>query len=266
MQVRLTGLPLYEDEGRHLLHLGVSGGWRNGTANYATRPTPATRLSCRPGPNCGTTTPPVAGARSSRTPTATGWSDTGVIASDSEYLMGLEALYIRGPFSFQAEYGWNWINNATGVVQNATSTGFVALPGGPQNYMFNGGYIQVAYTLTGENRAYDKRIGTLAREYFGKQGLQNAWIVRDEDGSLCWGRGAWEVAARYSYVDLNSGIGPDRIQGGIMDGVTLGLNWYLNNNLNCHVRLGLRQSLRPAHRHHARCRQHRRGLHERLRG
>ena len=29
--------------------------------------------------------------------------------------------------------------------------------------MFNGGYIQVAYTLTGENRAYDKRLGTLAR-------------------------------------------------------------------------------------------------------
>ena len=41
--------------------------------------------------------------------------DTGVIASDSEYLMGLEALYIRGPFSLQAEYGWNWINNAVGI-------------------------------------------------------------------------------------------------------------------------------------------------------
>ena len=114
--------------------------------------------------------------------------DTGVIASDNEYLMGLESLYIRGPFSVQAEYGWNWINNAVGVVQNSTATGFVPLAT-PQNYMFNGGYIQLAYTLTGENRAYDKRGGTLAREYFGKQGpYENAWVVRDEDGHLCWGR------------------------------------------------------------------------------
>ena len=42
----------------------------------------------------------------------------------------------------------------------------------------------------------------------------------------------WEIAARYSYVDLNSGTGSTRIQGGIMDGISLGLNWYLNTNLN----------------------------------
>jgi phosphate-selective porin len=133
----------------------------------------------------------------------------------------------------QAEYGWNWVNGATGVVQTTSAGGFVPLPGGPQNYLFNGGYVQLAYTLTGENRAYDKRGGTLAREYFGKQGpYENAWIVRDADGHFCWGKGAWEIAARYSYVNLNSGTGLDRIQGGIMDGVTLGLNWYVNNNLN----------------------------------
>ena len=99
--------------------------------------------------------------------------------------------------------------------------------------MFNGGYVQLAYTLTGENRAYDKRGGTLAREYFGKPGpYENAWVVRDENGCLCWGRGAWEVAGRFSYVNLNDGFGPNRIQGGDMDGVTLALNWYLNNNLS----------------------------------
>ena len=35
VQGRLTCLPLYEDEGRHLLHLAVSGGWRNGTNNLS---------------------------------------------------------------------------------------------------------------------------------------------------------------------------------------------------------------------------------------
>lgn len=43
---------------------------------------------------------------------------------------------------------------------------------------------------------------------------------------------AWEIAARLSYVDLNDGSGSTRIQGGEMNGVTLALNWYLNNNLN----------------------------------
>jgi phosphate-selective porin OprO/OprP len=154
-----------------------------------------------------------------------------VIASDNEYLMGLELLYIRGPFSVQAEYGFNWINNAVGVVQSASAalTPFAT----PQNFSFNGGYIQIAYTLTGENRAYDKRIGTLAREYFGKQGpYNNAWVVRDGNGCLDWSWGAWELAARFSYLDLNSGVDGDRIQGGEMDGVTLGLNWYANTNLN----------------------------------
>ena len=46
------------------------------------------------------------------------------------------------------------------------------------------------------------------------------------------GPGRWELAARYSYLDLNSGNGATAIQGGIMNGVSLGLNWYLNTNLN----------------------------------
>ena len=32
-QGRLTALPLYENDGRRLLHLGLSGGWRSGTTN-----------------------------------------------------------------------------------------------------------------------------------------------------------------------------------------------------------------------------------------
>ena len=61
--------------------------------------------------------------------------------------------------------------------------------------MFNGGYLQVAYTLTGENRAYDKKYGTLSRYYFGGQGpYENAFLVRDADGNLCSGQGAWEIA------------------------------------------------------------------------
>ena len=62
--------------------------------------------------------------------------------------------------------GTGWTTRSASSIQ-ATALNPALTP--PQNYMFNGGYVQVAYTLTGENRAYDKRIGTLAREYFGKQ-------------------------------------------------------------------------------------------------
>ena len=159
---------------------------------------------------------------------------TGALACNNEYLMGLEMLYIRGPFSFQAEYGWNWLTDASGIVTSGGSPSTPAAPHltTPTDYVFNGGYVQVAYTLTGENRAYDKKAGCLSRYYFGNQGpYENAYLVRDASGGLLAGKGAVEVALRYSYTDLNDGLGTTAIQGGIMEGFGIALNWYLNTNL-----------------------------------
>ena len=39
--------------------------------------------------------------------------------------------------------------------------------------------------------------------------------------------GAWQVGVRYSWIDLND----NSIPGGVVNGVTFGLNWYLNPNL-----------------------------------
>jgi phosphate-selective porin OprO/OprP len=154
--------------------------------------------------------------------------DTGAVVADHNWLTGLEALYVLGPLSLQGEYGWNWVDSVRGVV-NGTG-GLTTFKGAPQNYVFSGGYVQLAYTLTGESRGYDKKSGTLSRDYFGGRGpFNNAWLVRDEDGHLNWNTGAWELAARYSYTNLNDGTGSTRIQGGVLNGYSAGLNWYLNN-------------------------------------
>ncbi len=232
VQARLTCLPLYEDEGRHLLHLAVSGGWRNGANNLANANYTGNEVTLQARPELRDDDP--AGGGGGTTSIVNANDDrmisTGALACDNEYLAGLEMLYIRGPFSLQAEYGWNWLNNASGI--NPASTPAHPILSPASDYMFNGGYVQVAYTLTGENRAYDKKSGCLSRYYFGTPGpYERAYITRDENGGICWGRGAWEIAARYTYTDLNSGVGTTKIDGGIMDGFGVALNWYANTNL-----------------------------------
>ena len=168
LQARVTCLPLYEDEGRHLLHFGISGGWRNGANNLANANYIGDTFTLQARPELRDDSPTGAGPTGIPNSNSNRMISTGSLACDNDCLMGLETLYIRGPFSFQAEYGWNWLNNASGIF--ATSTPATPLLTTPGNYMFNGGYVQVAYTLTGENRAYDKKAGALSRYYFGNQG------------------------------------------------------------------------------------------------
>ena len=235
-QGRLTGLPLYEEEGRKLLHLGISGGWRNGTDSLPSNPLRVFQLRARPELRDDVPAGSPSGSQIVPNSDSNRLIDTSTISAATQWLMGLELLQVWGPFSVQAEYGWNWIDGAVGIAPALNSAGAVTfnpalMP--TQNYAFSGGYVQLAYTLTGENRAYDKKLGTLARNYYGAGGpFTNAWLVRDEDGRLDAGWGAVEIAARYSYVDLNSGIGLNRIAGGRLDGLDLAINWYFNRNMN----------------------------------
>ncbi|HEV3415795.1 MAG TPA: porin [Pirellulales bacterium] len=231
VQARLTALPVYENEGRDLLHFGVSGGFRDGTTNNATSPFHVFQLRARP--ELRDDDPAAGGPGAVPNADSNRLIDTGAITAHDEFLLGLENLWIRGPFSFQAEYGWNFLNGAIGANPGLTAPFFHPAIAPAQNYTFSGGYLQVAYTLTGENRSYDRRFGTLDRYYYGKAGpYSNAWMIRDEDGHLHCGCGAWEVAARYSYVNLNDGTGLNKIQGGVLNGVSLALNWYANDNFN----------------------------------
>ena len=53
---------------------------------------------------------------------------------------------------------------------------------------------------------------------------ENFFRVRTADGGIGRGKGAWEIAGRYAFSDLNDA----NMQGGTLHDFTLGLNWYLN--------------------------------------
>jgi phosphate-selective porin OprO and OprP len=186
---RVTGLPVYEDEGRSLIHLGF-GFWGGQVVEDELR------LRARPilrnGP--GFAVPVLV--------------DTGQIPGTRQYTLAPEFALVQGPLTVQAEWAGQFLTNADANGQ-------------PQVTVFwHGGYVEALWFLTGEYRAYDKRAGAFDR------------VVPLHDYSLgsrnCYGSlGAWQVGARFSYVNLND----KAIQGGIVYDWTFGLNWYLNANM-----------------------------------
>jgi phosphate-selective porin OprO and OprP len=93
---------------------------------------------------------------------------------------------------------------------------------------FDGGYGEASWMITGESRKYIPETGAYSA------------IVPDHPFSLTdGGWGAWELAGRVSYVDLNDNftVGlplagqPSAVAGGSQTAYTLGLNWYVNSNI-----------------------------------
>ncbi len=255
---RLTFLPIDECDGRELLHLGVSGAFREAphtilpTAASATaagsiaggQPVGPRGLNIAATPELRDSNPPNDANDSSTSAqlggTTAAFVNSGNIFCQSSTMFGLEALSIYGPLSFQAEYGWLILNDVTGIAGTITPAAAGAkVPGATitskasaDSYMFNGGYLQVSYFLTGENRSYDRRFGKLDSVTLGKKGPYNPFYIgRNNDDHWCVGRGAWELALRYSYLDLNDGTGLTRVNGGVEGGFSAGINWYLTNNL-----------------------------------
>ncbi len=122
--------------------------------------------------------------------------DTGNISNvDNIQRYGLEAAVVMGPFSLQGEYLKSRVSRDSGFA----------------DVDFDGSYVSASYFLTGESRPYKAKKGTFGR-------------VKPKSKL-----GAWEVAARYSTLDLDDGP----IIGGKEDNWTVGLNWYVNP----HVRI-----------------------------
>ena len=125
------------------------------------------------------------------------FANTGGMSRVSDYtLLGLEFAALHGPFSLQAEYLGNFINRNSGK----------------DDLQFNGWYVYGSWFITGESRKYQPKSGN-----FGHIKPKH----RVDHGGL----GAFEVAARYSELNLND----HRITGGRESNITLGVNWYLNS-------------------------------------
>jgi phosphate-selective porin OprO/OprP len=194
---RITYLPWYDEatEGRGLMHVGLGARYQDADEGQGLR------FSARPEVGNFTTVAPKA------VPAAfTGIVDTGTFDARGYSLLVPEAALVYGPFSLQSE----WMGVRTAGFRN-TGDAFLW-----------GYYVQASYFLTGEHRRYLRRLGLFDRV----RPFENFFRVRTCDGTVATGLGAWEVAYRYSQLDLNDfGAG---VRGGEAFDHTFGVNWYWN--------------------------------------
>jgi phosphate-selective porin OprO/OprP len=186
LTARVTGTPFWVDKGRKMLHLGLAATRRE----VAGRGSEGVTFSARPEADLLNT-----------------FLSTGRMAeADTDSRYGAELAFLWREFSVQGEY----------MITRLEMNDAAALddPG------FHGGYLQLAWTLTGEARRWKP-----AEAIFqNPKPYANAF----ENG----GTGAWEVALRLSQLDLSDGsIASGGVEGGTLDVYTLGLNWYLNPNV-----------------------------------
>ena len=130
------------------------------------------------------------------------WADTGDISAESVNLYDIEWAWVMGPWHALAEYAFNVINQVQG----------------PQ-LTFQSWYLETGWFLTGESRPYLQELAIFNRV----TPFESFFLTRGSRG-LGGGSGAWQVAFRIDYLDLND----SNIRGGRLVDLTFGLNWHLN--------------------------------------
>jgi phosphate-selective porin OprO/OprP len=136
---------------------------------------------------------------------------TSALPAVNNQLANFETALVYGPASFQSEVFADCIQQ----------------PGGT-SVTFTGVYAYASYFLTGENRNYNRKLG-----YFDRvKPYTNFFRVRTCDGDVASGWGAWEVAYRFTHVNMLDGLPnattPATVGLGRATDNTMGVNWYLN--------------------------------------
>jgi phosphate-selective porin OprO and OprP len=201
---RLTGLPVYADEGRRLLHVGIvyslSG---TDNHNFATANRPLVR----------------AGAGSQEVPNII---QTGnFFTSDPVQLLDLELAAVLGRFSMSAEYQYVRGTDVFGQF----SGGVFSDPRGDVTYQSV--YAECGFFLTPDYRRYNKKEGVWGRQLATPDPCgghtSSPWLFDHTP---------LQLICRYTYLDLASGspvLTPSSgAQAGWENDLTTGLDWYIN--------------------------------------
>jgi phosphate-selective porin OprO/OprP len=125
-----------------------------------------------------------------------------------------ELAAILGRWTFQSEYLISSLQDSRTALNQPTGNQAV----------YHGGYIQLLCFLTDDHDHYD-----LDRASFDRVTPKCNMASPKKYG---WGflrSGAWQIGARYNYLDLDD----SGFNGGILQNQTYGLNWFLNPNMKC---------------------------------
>jgi phosphate-selective porin OprO/OprP len=189
---RVFGLPVFDESGEKLLHLGL--GYSYG---FRTDDDPDLAIPYRTRPESRLTDDRLV--------------DTGPIPVKRGDKINAELALVLGSLSLQGQCYYLTLDAAA-----ADDPGFW------------GYYAFLSYFITGEHRKYNPSMGIFS----GVDPQPSFHPMKGE-----WG--AWEIALRHSYVDLNDG----NIKGGRESNFTTGLNWILHRNarfmfnyVNAHVK------------------------------
>lgn len=190
LTMRGTWLPYWDDlTQRHFVHLGLGYSYRDAYRNTVRfRNAPELRLEQPAAPSDNFA--PI-------------FVDTGFIPASHFQLFGTEFAWINGAFSVQSEYALAAVDQI-----------------GNPNVTFDAFTMQLSYFLTGESRPYNRHMGIFDRVI----PFSNFFRVRTQGQGIQMGTGAWEVAARYSWINLTQ----KNVLGNDLQDFTFGLNWYLN--------------------------------------
>lgn len=196
---RVTWAPGFDDaEPDHYVHIGTGYSFRGvADRNFRLQQRPEARY----GTNVGS------GPLDVLFPA---FVDTGtaLFNSSNAQLWNGEAAWVNGPLSIQSEYTLCSVDRNNGG-----------------NVLFSGAYIFASYFLTGEYRPYNRPTQPFRKANGTFDRLKPKTNFLSGPGTDApKGIGAWEVAARWSYIDLDS----LNVNGGKLQDVTLGLNWYWN--------------------------------------
>lgn len=193
--LRATALPWHDDDGRRLWHIGGAYSFRsflNDQLVIAQQP-----QSSLLQPVDNPLTPLVQDL---------------IYRASHDQRLNVQTAMNFGSLSFQAEWSGDWIDQ---------------IGGGP--VFLHASYAFVSWFPTGEHREYNR-----TKAAFVPVKVIRPFLKIDSPLSALQNPGAWELAVRFSALDFRNANNP-LTAGGLKTGeelglLTIGVNWYLNDN------------------------------------